>query len=93
MAGGCSYEHEKPKDAPLSRREREVLYAIALTGNLKQAADWLCITQSTIKKHLASVRRKLGVDNNIQLVVKAIRNGLLNVEALSAFEGEAMAPN
>lgn len=92
MAGRYSCEHEKPKDAPLSRREREVLHAIALTGNLKQTADWLCITQSTLKKHLASARRKLGVDNNIQLIVKAIRNRLLNVEALSAFEDEAMVP-
>ncbi|GBC91286.1 hypothetical protein HRbin14_02050 [bacterium HR14] len=67
----------------LSPRELEVLCVFAQTGHIDSAAYKLCITRSTFKKHLVSIRRKLKVQNNIQMVVKALMNGILDAKLLS----------
>ncbi len=67
----------------LSPRELEVLCVFAQTGHIDSAADTLCITRSTFKKHLASIRRKLKVRNNIQMIVRAITDGILDTCSLN----------
>ncbi len=68
----------------LSPRELEVLCAFAQTGHIDSAAYTLCITRSTFKKHLVSIRRKLKVQNNIQMIVKAIIDGILDARSLNS---------
>jgi DNA-binding NarL/FixJ family response regulator len=61
----------------LSEREREVLELVA-TGlpNLKIAAQ-LGISEKTVKAHLTSVFRQLGVDDRTQAAMWARRHGLV----------------
>ncbi len=50
-----------PRGSKLSVREREVLAAIAFCGDQKRAAIRLGIADQTIKNHLTTVYRRLGV--------------------------------
>lgn len=67
--------HETAKDhaAPqnLSRREREVLQAIARGLSNKEVADTLFISPGTVKKHLENIYTKLEVHNRTEAVAKA----------------------
>ena len=50
----------------LSPREREILGHIGRTGDTMRATGCrLGIAESTVKNHLRSVHRKLGVDGNV----------------------------
>lgn len=52
----------------LSRRECEVLNALAEIGHAKGVANQLKISQRTVEAHLASARAKLGCDTTIRLL-------------------------
>ena len=60
----------------LTPREREVLRAIAAGERSSQIAAELGITERTVKAHLASIYRKLGVDSRAAAVAIAVRGGL-----------------
>ena len=51
-----------PGGAVLTRREREVLAELANGGSYYDIAQALFVSENTVKTHLASVYRKLGVD-------------------------------
>ncbi len=61
--------------ALLSRREREVLALIARGSSTHDAATALGITISTVRNHLKSVYRKLGVTSQVALVRKVLTVG------------------
>ncbi|GLX70404.1 hypothetical protein MU1_47500 [Paenibacillus glycanilyticus] len=75
-------EHEESDDeageavlALLSRREREVVERVALgRSNLELASD-LCLSEVTVKKHLANIFRKLDVKSRSQLIHKVSGRG------------------
>ncbi len=46
----------------LTRRELEVLAELSLGGSYVDVASALFVSQNTVKTHLASVYRKLGVE-------------------------------
>jgi DNA-binding NarL/FixJ family response regulator len=64
-----------PIDA-LSEREREVLALVAEGLPNKQIARRLEITEKTVKAHLTSVFRAIGVTDRMQAGLWARRNGL-----------------
>jgi DNA-binding NarL/FixJ family response regulator len=64
-----------PLDA-LSEREREVLALVAEGLPNKQIARRLEITEKTVKAHLTSVFRTIGVSDRMQAGLWARRNGL-----------------
>ena len=70
IAGSKSSNNQK-----LSTREKEVLTLLAEGKSSKQIADLLYISLRTVDHHRASLKKKLKVENIVDLVKYAIRNG------------------
>jgi pimeloyl-ACP methyl ester carboxylesterase/DNA-binding CsgD family transcriptional regulator len=67
-------------DAPallLSAREREVLALIASGLSDQEIAEQLVLSQHTVHRHVANIRRKLGRSTRTAAVAEAARLGLL----------------
>lgn len=64
---------------PLSVREIEVLDCVAQGLSNKEIADALYITEQTVKNHMTSVLRKLAVDDRVQAVLCAVKNGWIEI--------------
>ncbi|MFQ5625839.1 MAG: response regulator [Methyloligellaceae bacterium] len=64
----------------LTRRERQVLQLLVEGGTNKAIALQLCISDRTVEKHRANIRRKLDVRDNSSLIKEAIRLKLAFVE-------------
>lgn len=63
----------------LTAREFEVLQAIARGHSNGQIAERLCVSPKTVDSHRTSLMRKMGVHSTATLLVKAMRNGLIDV--------------
>ena len=63
--------------SPLSRRETEVVHAIAKGRTNHEIAAELFISLSTVKSHLASAQAKLGLRNRVELAAWAWESGLI----------------
>lgn len=57
-----------PKLRKLSWRELEVAQAYALGASYRQIANRLCIAPSTVRAHLRTIYRKLGVSSKVGLL-------------------------
>ena len=68
---------ERKPAQELSEREREVLELVADGLSNQKIAVRLGISEKTVKAHLTSVFRQLGVDDRTQAAVWARRNGLV----------------
>jgi DNA-binding NarL/FixJ family response regulator len=60
----------------LSQRELQILSQLHKGAPLKEFANSLFITESTLKTHLSSIYRKMGVKNRVQAIAKARQSGL-----------------
>ena len=60
---------------PLSNREMEVLSKLTSGSSNKEIAQTLGISHQTVKNHVTSILRKLGVDDRTQAAVYALRRG------------------
>lgn len=70
------------KQAPsinLSIREVEVLDCVSQGLSNKEIADALFITEQTVKNHMTSVLRKLGVHDRVQAVLYAVKHGWVEI--------------
>ncbi len=63
----------------LTRREREVLQALAEGLDSKDIAEKLHITVETERTHMVNILNKLGVHSRLQALVFAARNGLVEI--------------
>ncbi len=63
-----------------SEREKEVLQMLVAGRSNKEIGAPLGITERTVKAHVASLMRKVGVQNRIELSVHAITNSLVFVK-------------
>ena len=61
---------------PLSEREREILYLIALGHTSPEIADMLQITHNTVRTHARNAMEKTGARSRAHLVAKALGEGL-----------------
>lgn len=61
----------------LSPREREAIIALSGPGNLDDVAARMFVAKSTLKSHMESAQRKLGVSSRHELAVIAARAGLI----------------
>jgi two-component system response regulator NreC len=62
----------------LSNREKEILPLIALGYANKEIAAKLYISTKTVEAHKASINRKLGFKNRVDLVHYALHHGLID---------------
>jgi len=68
--------------APITPREREVLTRIGQGQTNKAIAKALQLSVKTVEKHRSNLMRKLGLHNTAAVTVYAIRQGLVNQDAL-----------
>lgn len=61
----------------LTQREREILKMIAEGYKNKDIADYLCISVSTVRKHRASLMKKLDLHSGAALTAFAMEKGLV----------------
>jgi two-component system nitrate/nitrite response regulator NarL len=64
------------KKALLSKREREVIVLVGEGQKNQQIADQLFLSEVTVRHHLTSIFKKLGVTDRLELVIYAYQNGL-----------------
>lgn len=69
-------------DRNLTERELHVLFYLAKGLTNDEIANILHISVHTVKAHLEAVYEKLVVKNRIQAAIKAVRLGLININAL-----------
>jgi DNA-binding NarL/FixJ family response regulator len=62
----------------LSEREREIFQLIAEGRSNKAIADLLCLSPATIETHRAHILQKLDVHNTAELVLFAVRRGVIS---------------
>ncbi len=68
-----------PGKRPLSTRELEVLHLIVAGQSNKEIAHALGLSANTIAVHRANIMDALGIHNTAELVVHAIRHGLVSL--------------
>lgn len=66
----------EPSDITLTARENEVLELIATGARDREIADQLVVTESTVKKHVQNILRKLHARNRAEAVAR-MRDGTL----------------
>jgi two-component system, NarL family, response regulator NreC len=62
----------------LSEREREIFQLIAEGRSNKETADLLSISPATVETHRAHILQKLDVHNTAELVLYAVRRGVIS---------------
>jgi DNA-binding NarL/FixJ family response regulator len=65
-----------PNPATLTKREREVISLLCEGLPNRQIAARLCISETTVRRHLTTIFAKLGVSDRLELVIYAYRHGL-----------------
>lgn len=76
MAGLPEQNHAKSQ-LVLSDREREILKYIAQGLSYYETAHLMGVSLSTVQSHIRSLYRKLGVNSQVQAVVKAKQKGII----------------
>ncbi len=71
------YDPHPPLYAPLSGREKEVLYLLVQGHAARGIASSLCISYATVRNHLQKILRKLGVHSQREAVKVAIERQLV----------------
>ena len=66
-------------DSPLTTRELEVLQLIVHGKSNKDIATVLGLSVNTVAVHRANIMQSLGIHNTAELVVHAIRRGLVSI--------------
>jgi len=82
---GMAPEHmpaEPVTPCPLSDREMEILAGVAEGCSNKEIGQRCGISDQTVKNHLTTVLRKLGVGDRTEAVVIALRNRWLKLESI-----------
>ena len=67
------------RSAGLTARELEILQLIAIGKSNKEIASELDLSANTVAVHRANIMNALGLHKTAELVVYAIRNGLVNL--------------
>ena len=81
LAEFANQAHRDPGPAPLhstlTARETEVLQLVASGTSNRDIANSLCISENTVKNHLRNILEKLHLENRVQAVSYALRQGLI----------------
>jgi DNA-binding NarL/FixJ family response regulator len=76
-----------PKIPDLSIREREVVQLVAEGNSTKQVAAILNVTVKTADTHRSNVMKKLRLHSVAELVMYAVRNGIVHIDPPSLEDG------
>jgi DNA-binding NarL/FixJ family response regulator len=74
--------HEDDPLASLSGREREVFEELARGRSNSEIAAALRVGEATVRTHVASVLDKLGLRDRTQIIIYALKRGLIRIENL-----------
>lgn len=74
--------HQVGQLVPLPEREMAVLLYLPTMGSNAEIAEALCVSENTVKQHLKSIYRKLGVGSRREAVRVARSAGLFDEAAL-----------
>lgn len=88
--GGCdSYLSADKKgkamlyqDDGLTTRERELVILIARGMVVKEIARLLHVSEKTVRNHLSNIYHKLAVYDRSQVVIYALKKGLIDLQSL-----------
>ncbi|HOB12460.1 MAG TPA: response regulator transcription factor [Syntrophomonadaceae bacterium] len=69
---------QKKDTVRLTKRERDVLACLVKGHTNKEMADFMFISEKTVKNHLTSIFRKLGVKDRTQAAVYALKNHIVS---------------
>jgi DNA-binding NarL/FixJ family response regulator len=81
LAGDEREKHYRARNAAdqLTRREREVLQALADGLSDREISGRLTITLETVRTHMGSILKKLGADSRLQALLFAVRHGIIEL--------------
>ncbi len=63
----------------LTVREQEVFELLVLNKSTKEIAEFLGISEKTVRNHISNAMQKLGVKGRAQAVVELIKLGELSI--------------
>jgi LuxR family transcriptional regulator of spore coat protein len=63
----------------LTKREKEIFELLVLNKSTKDIADYLEISEKTIRNHISNAIQKLGVKGRAQAVVELIKLGEITI--------------
>lgn len=69
QGGPAAAARKNPRLAGLTRREREIALLVADGGANKEIAERVGVTERTVKAHLTTIFRKLGVSDRLRLAL------------------------
>jgi two-component system nitrate/nitrite response regulator NarL len=75
--GNGAHDRLRIGDIPLSQRELDIIRHLADGHSNKTIANELSITEATVKVHLKTVLRKIGVANRTQVAIWAVQHGVV----------------
>jgi DNA-binding NarL/FixJ family response regulator len=70
----------KKDEIKLTRREKDVLTLLVHGSSNKNIANIMFISEKTVKNHLTSIFRKLGVKDRTQAAVYALKNNMVEAD-------------
>jgi DNA-binding NarL/FixJ family response regulator len=77
LAGGLVVSDAAALTEPISERERDVLFLLALGYTNQEIASMLYISVRTVETHRAHIMQKLNLETRAELVLYALANGLI----------------
>ncbi|MGE5390247.1 MAG: response regulator [Deltaproteobacteria bacterium] len=75
-----SRNDKKNEDTRLTKREKDVLLLLVRGHSNKDMADVMFISEKTVKNHLTSIFKKLGVKDRTQAAVYALKHHIIEDE-------------
>ena len=67
------------KNGILTNREQEIFELLILNKSTKEIAEFLGISEKTVRNHISNAMQKLGVKGRAQAVVELIKLGEINI--------------
>lgn len=68
------------KKGILTTREQEIFELLILNKSTKDIAEFLGISEKTVRNHISNAMQKLGVKGRAQAVVELIKLGEINIK-------------